>query len=92
MLISSAAPKKRSLGATNGLTQMVVSIQRMKKSAMSQAPKRDTEVPLPLRTLLTRPVLISASSFAMLALLDMAPMVLISLVWAMGDAGRVRRA
>ena len=29
MYISSAAPNKRSLGATNGLAQTVVSIQRM---------------------------------------------------------------
>jgi len=53
-----------------------------KKSTTSQAPKQDPEAPLPLRALLTRPVLVSVSSYAMLALLDMAAMALIPLVWA----------
>lgn len=54
-----------------------------KKGATSQAPKQDPEGPLPLRALLTsRPVLVSVSSYAMLALLDMAAMALIPLVWA----------
>jgi hypothetical protein len=53
-----------------------------KKSA-SQAPsKEDSGQPLPLRALLTRPVLVSVSSYAMLALLDMAAMALIPLVWS----------
>ncbi|KAH9036947.1 hypothetical protein EDB85DRAFT_2142737 [Lactarius pseudohatsudake] len=43
----------------------------------------DPEGPLPLRALLaSRPVLVSVSSYAMLALLDMAAMALIPLVWA----------
>ena len=46
----------------------------------SVAPKQDQ--PLPLRQLLTRPVLLSISSYAMIALLDMAAMALIPLVWA----------
>ncbi|KAI9453853.1 MFS general substrate transporter [Lactarius psammicola] len=53
-----------------------------KKKGTSQVPKQDPEMPLPLRALLTRPVLVSVSSYAMLALLDMAAMALIPLVWA----------
>ncbi|KAF8491346.1 MFS general substrate transporter [Russula emetica] len=58
-------------------------------------PAKDTEVresestdaiaaakPLPLHMLLTKPVMISISNYAMLALLDMSAMVLIPLVWS----------
>lgn len=56
-------------------------------------PKKDTEVcesntaidpgkPVPLPLLLTKPVLISISNYAMLALLDMSAMALVPLVWA----------
>jgi hypothetical protein len=58
-------------------------------------PPKDTEVresestdavapakPLPLHMLLTKPVMISISNYAMLALLDMSAMVLIPLVWS----------
>ena len=38
--------------------------------------------PLPLRALLTRPVLLSVSNYAMIALLDMAAIALIPLVWS----------
>ena len=40
------------------------------------------EKPLPLRMLLTKPVMISIANYAMLALLDMSAMVLIPLVWS----------
>jgi hypothetical protein len=55
-------------------------------------PAKDTELratdaiapatPLPLHMLLTKPVIISISNYAMLALLDMSAMVLIPLVWS----------
>ncbi|KAH9036949.1 MFS general substrate transporter [Lactarius pseudohatsudake] len=59
-------------------------------TAKVQSAKADLDIisqkkkgPLPLRALLTsRPVLVSVSSYAMLALLDMAAMALIPLVWA----------
>lgn len=50
-----------------------------KKSA-SQAPKQDPKRSLPLRALLMRLVLVSVSSYAML---DMAAMAFIPLIWAM---------
>ena len=43
---------------------------------------KDAEKPLPLRSLLTRPVVISIGNFAMLALLDMVSLVLIPLIWS----------
>jgi len=54
---------------------------------LDRSQKRTTEVPkqdqpLPLRALLTRPILLSISSYAMIALLDMAVMALIPLVWS----------
>ncbi len=56
-------------------------------------PPKDTEVrasehtddpgkPLPLHMLLTKPVIVSISNYAMLALLDMSAMALIPLVWS----------
>ena len=43
---------------------------------------KDMEKPLPLRALLTRPVIISVANYAMIALIDMAAGVLIPLVWS----------
>ncbi|KAH9023396.1 MFS general substrate transporter [Lactarius pseudohatsudake] len=45
-------------------------------------PPKGSEKPPPLRSILTRPVLISISSYAMLALLSMAAVALIPLVWS----------
>ncbi|KAH9005485.1 MFS general substrate transporter [Lactarius hatsudake] len=45
-------------------------------------PPKASEKPPPLRSILTRPVLISISSYAMLALLSMAAVALIPLVWS----------
>jgi len=42
----------------------------------------DTQKPLPLRSVLTRPVLISIANYAVLALLDTASLSLIPLVWS----------
>ncbi|KAI9443939.1 MFS general substrate transporter [Lactarius indigo] len=42
----------------------------------------DMEKPLPLRALLTRPVLISVSNYGMIALLDIAAGALVPLVWS----------
>ena len=43
---------------------------------------KDTQKPPPLRSLLTRPVLVSIANYAMLTLLEMASMTLIPLVWS----------
>ncbi|KAH9164619.1 hypothetical protein EDB89DRAFT_1912041 [Lactarius sanguifluus] len=57
------------------------------KKCASRAPKQDPKRSLPLRGLLTRPVLVSVSSYAML---DMAAMAFIPLGWATpADLGRL---
>ena len=45
-------------------------------------PVKDTEKQLPLRSLLTRPVIISVANYAMLGLIDMEAATLIPLVWS----------
>jgi len=42
----------------------------------------DTQKPLPLRCLLTRPILISVANYAMLAFLGMVPVALMPLIWS----------
>ncbi|KAI9511010.1 MFS general substrate transporter [Russula earlei] len=44
--------------------------------------KEDVEQPLPLRSLLTKPVLTSVANYGILALLDIAALTLIPLVWS----------
>lgn len=43
---------------------------------------KDTEQPLPLRDLLTRPVIVSVANYAMIGLIDMGAIALIPLVWS----------
>ncbi|KAI9434850.1 hypothetical protein H4582DRAFT_2174405 [Lactarius indigo] len=57
---------------------IVIAMYLEEKKSVTQTPKQDPEGPLPLRALLTRPVLVSVSSYGML---DMAAMTLIPLVW-----------
>ena len=45
-------------------------------------PVKDTEKQLPLRSLLTRPVIISVANYAMFGLIDMGAVALIPLVWS----------
>ncbi|KAI0260280.1 major facilitator superfamily domain-containing protein [Gloeopeniophorella convolvens] len=45
-------------------------------------PQKDAEKPLPLRLLLTRPVVISVANYGMLALLDIAVAALSPLIWS----------
>ncbi|KAH9005430.1 MFS general substrate transporter [Lactarius hatsudake] len=45
-------------------------------------PVKDTEKPVPLRALLTRPVVVTVANYCMIALLDMAAGALIPLVWS----------
>ena len=49
---------------------------------ISDGPAKDTDGPLPLRALLTRPVVLSVSNYGMLALLEMTTSTLLPLVWS----------
>ena len=62
-------------------------ISKSSKTAISDVDvgndkSRDTPKPVPLLSLLTRPVMVSISNYAMLALLDMSAMALVPLVWS----------
>ncbi|KAF8266410.1 major facilitator superfamily domain-containing protein [Lactarius quietus] len=68
------------VAATYALVSFIVTALYLEEKRTTEVPKQDQ--PLPLRALLTRPVLLSISSYAMIALLDMAAMALIPLVWS----------
>jgi hypothetical protein len=55
----------------------------MARKTGCEEPQKDTGKPLPLVSLLTKPVMLSISNYAMLALLDMSAMALVPLVWSM---------
>ncbi|KAH9056524.1 MFS general substrate transporter [Lactarius vividus] len=57
-------------------------ISRSQESTSSQRPEEPAEQPLPLRSLLTRPVFISIANYGTLALLDIAAFALIPLIWS----------
>ncbi|KAH9056522.1 MFS general substrate transporter [Lactarius vividus] len=57
-------------------------ISRSQESVSSQQPEEPAKQPLPLRSLLTRPVLTSIANYGTLALLDIAASALIPLVWS----------
>ena len=57
-------------------------IPREESSDAADAQRKDKQKPPPLRSLLTKPVQLSIASYAMLALLEMAIMELIPLVWS----------
>jgi len=62
-------------------------ISKPSKTASSEVDEsrdtlKDDEKPVPLLSLLTRPVMVSISNYAMLALLDMSAMALVPLVWS----------
>ena len=56
--------------------------QSQEESGMEDIPPKDVERPLPMLSVLTRPVLTSIANYATLALLDMAAVVLLPLVWS----------
>ena len=58
----------------------------------SGGPTQDTEMPPPLRTLLTRPVVVSITNYCMIALLEIMGGSLMLLVWSTVDVGSVGRA
>jgi MFS family permease len=49
---------------------------------VADAPQKDTQKPPPLRSLLTRPVVITIVNYAILAFLDMSSIALIPLIWS----------
>ena len=57
-------------------------IPREESRDAEDAQRNDKQKPPPLRSLFTKPVLLSIASYAMLALLEMAIMALIPLVWS----------
>ncbi|KAI9443966.1 MFS general substrate transporter [Lactarius indigo] len=57
-------------------------LPRVEEGVMLDGPAKKTEQPLPLRALLTRPVVISVANYGMIALLSMSGSALIPLVWS----------
>ena len=63
-------------------TEVVVTQEGSSSELDASSAKDPPEKPLPLRAVLTRPVLISIANYAMLALLGMAALALIPLIWS----------
>jgi hypothetical protein len=57
-------------------------LARVGEGEISDGPAKDTEGPLPLRALLTRPVVVSVANYGMMGLLHIVAEVLIPLVWS----------
>jgi len=57
-------------------------LPQMGEGGILDGPVKDGDKPLPLRALLTRPVILSVANYAMIGLIDMAAGVLIPLVWS----------
>jgi hypothetical protein len=55
---------------------------RVGEAEILDGPVKDTEKPLPLRALLTRPVVISVANYCMIGLLDIMSAALMPLVWS----------
>jgi hypothetical protein len=53
-----------------------------REAEILDGPAKDKEGPLPLRALLTRPVLISVANYGVIALLDMVTGTLVPLIWS----------
>lgn len=57
-------------------------VRRGELSDPGEASSRDIQKPPPLRSILTRPILITVASYAMLAFLEMSSLALIPLIWS----------
>jgi hypothetical protein len=57
-------------------------IPQVGEGGVLDGPVKDAEKPLPLRDLLTRPVVLSIANYAMIGLIDMGAITLIPLVWS----------
>ena len=60
----------------------VHSALRVGEEEIMDGPVKDLEEPLPLRALLTKPVVVSVANYGMIALLDMIAGTLISFIWS----------
>jgi len=63
-------------------TEVNPNLPQVREGEVLDGPATDTEEPLPLRALLTRPVVVSVVNFGVIALLDIAAGTLISLIWS----------
>jgi hypothetical protein len=57
-------------------------IPQVREGEILDGPAKDTEKPLPLRALLTRPVVVSVANYCMIGLLEIMGGALIPLVWS----------
>ncbi|KAH8979282.1 MFS general substrate transporter [Lactarius akahatsu] len=63
-------------------TEVNSNVPRVGEGELLDGYAKDTEEPLPLRALLTRPVVVSVANYCMISLLDMTAGALIPLVWS----------
>ncbi|SRR6266702_3477493 len=63
-------------------TEVNSDLPRVGEGEILGGPVKDTEKPLPLRALLTRPVVVSVANYCMIALLEMTAVTLIPLIWS----------
>ncbi|KAH8985274.1 MFS general substrate transporter [Lactarius akahatsu] len=63
-------------------TEVNSNVPRVGEGELLDEYAKDTEEPLPLRALLTRPVVVSVANYCMISLLDMTTGALIPLVWS----------
>ncbi|KAF8267045.1 major facilitator superfamily domain-containing protein [Lactarius quietus] len=63
-------------------TEVNSDLPRVGANAILDGPVKDTEKPLPLRALLTRPVVVSVANYGMIGLLEISAGSLIPLVWS----------
>ncbi|KAI9452891.1 MFS general substrate transporter [Lactarius psammicola] len=63
-------------------TEVNTDLSRVEEVETSNGSAKDTEEPLPLRALLTRPVVVSVANYCMISLLDMIAGALVPLVWS----------
>ncbi|KAH9059729.1 MFS general substrate transporter [Lactarius vividus] len=67
---------------SDAITNPNSDLLRVGEGEILDGPAKDTEEPLPLRALLTRPVVMSIANYGMIALLNMSGGALIPLVWS----------
>ncbi|KAI9452887.1 MFS general substrate transporter [Lactarius psammicola] len=63
-------------------TEVNSGLSRVGAGEILDGPVKDTEKPLPLRALLTRPVVVSVANYGMIGLLEMTAGALIPLIWS----------
>ncbi|KAI9452893.1 MFS general substrate transporter [Lactarius psammicola] len=63
-------------------TEVNSDLPQVRAGEILDGPVNDTEKPLPLRALLTRPVVVSVANYCMISLLEMIAVTLIPLIWS----------